>query len=47
MSAVRKAGFVAPATQRAEWEALLEERLGEEGFIVTSCEVSRDGPWRI
>ncbi|MDP1750406.1 MAG: 50S ribosomal protein L11 methyltransferase, partial [Reyranella sp.] len=47
MNTVRKAGFVAPATQRAEWEALLEERLGEEGFIVTSCEVSRDGPWRI
>jgi ribosomal protein L11 methyltransferase len=47
MSTVRKAGFVAPATQRAEWEGLLEERLGEEGFIVTSCEVSRDGPWRI
>ncbi len=47
MSTVRKAGFVAPAAQRAEWEALLEERLGEEGFIVTSCEVSRDGPWRI
>ncbi|MEI7874759.1 MAG: 50S ribosomal protein L11 methyltransferase [Alphaproteobacteria bacterium] len=47
MSTVRKAGFVAPAAQRAEWEALLEERLGEEGFIVTSCEVSRDGPWRL
>ncbi|MSP75860.1 MAG: 50S ribosomal protein L11 methyltransferase [Rhodospirillaceae bacterium] len=47
MSTVRKAGFVAPAVQRAAWEALLEERLGEEGFIVASCEVSRDGPWRI
>ena len=47
MSAVRKAGFVTPAAQRAAWEALLEERLTEEGFIVTSCEVSRDGPWRI
>ncbi len=47
MSKVRKAGFVAPAAQRADWEALLEERLGEEGFIVASCEVSRDGPWRI
>lgn len=47
MSTVRKVGFVAPAAQRAAWEALLEERLGEEGFIVTSCEVSRDGPWRI
>jgi ribosomal protein L11 methyltransferase len=47
MSKVRKAGFVAPAAERAAWEALLEERLGEEGFIVASCEVSRDGPWRI
>ena len=47
MSKVRKAGFVAPAAQRAGWESLLEERLGEEGFIVASCEVSRDGPWRI
>lgn len=47
MNTVRKAGFVAPAAQRAGWESLLEERLGEEGFIVASCEVSRDGPWRI
>jgi ribosomal protein L11 methyltransferase len=47
MSTVRKAGFVVPAGQRAPWETLLEERLGEDGFIVTSCEVSRDGPWRI
>lgn len=47
MSKVRKAGFVAPAAQRADWETLLEERLGEEGFIVASCEVSRNGPWRI
>jgi ribosomal protein L11 methyltransferase len=47
MSTVRKAGFVAPAAQRAAWEALLEERLSDEGFIVTSSEVSRDGPWRI
>ncbi|MDP1964766.1 MAG: 50S ribosomal protein L11 methyltransferase [Reyranella sp.] len=44
---MRKAGFVAPAAQRAAWETLLEERLGEQGFIVASCEVSRDGPWRI
>jgi ribosomal protein L11 methyltransferase len=35
------------AEQRAAWETLLEERLGEEGFIVASSEVSRDGPWRI
>ncbi len=47
MSTVRKAGFVAPAAERAAWETLLEERLGEQGFIVASCEVSRDGPWRI
>lgn len=47
MSTVRKAGFVVPAALRAAWETLLEERLGEEGFIVASCEVSRDGPWRI
>lgn len=47
MSTVRKAGFVVPAAQRADWEVLLEERLGEEGFIVASSEVSRDGPWRI
>lgn len=47
MNKVRKAGFVAPAAQRAGWESLLEERLGEEGFIVASCEVSRDGPWQI
>ncbi|MBX9945361.1 MAG: 50S ribosomal protein L11 methyltransferase [Reyranella sp.] len=47
MSTVRKAGFVVPAAHRAAWETLLEERLGEEGFIVASCEVSRDGPWRI
>jgi ribosomal protein L11 methyltransferase len=47
MSPVRKAGFVAPAEQRAAWETLLEERLSEDGFIVTSSEVSRDGPWRI
>lgn len=47
MSTVRKAGFVVPAAERAAWETLLEERLSEEGFIVASCEVSRDGPWRI
>lgn len=47
MSLVRKAGFVVPAAQRANWEALLEERLTEEGFVVASCEISRDGPWRL
>lgn len=47
MNKVRKAGFVVPAAQRVDWEILLEERLGEEGFVVASCEISRDGPWRI
>lgn len=47
MSTVRKASFVVSAAERAAWETLLEERLSENGFIVASCEVSRDGPWRI
>lgn len=42
-----KASFIAPASERAAWEGALEERLTEAGFVVTSCEVSRDGPWRI
>ena len=41
-----KASFVVPAAQRAAWEAALEP-LAEDGFVVTSREVSRDGPWRI
>ncbi len=44
---VAKASFVAPAAERAAWEGALEERLTEAGFVVTSCEISRDGPWRI
>jgi ribosomal protein L11 methyltransferase len=44
---VAKASFIAPAIERAAWEGALEERLTEAGFVVTSCEVSRDGPWRI
>jgi ribosomal protein L11 methyltransferase len=44
---VAKASFVAPAADRAAWESALEKRLTEAGFVVTSCEVSRDGPWRI
>jgi len=44
---VAKASFVAPAAERAGWEGALEERLTEAGFVVTSCEISRDGPWRI
>jgi ribosomal protein L11 methyltransferase len=35
-----------PATERADSEQALEY-LAEEGFVVTSREVSRDGPWRI
>jgi ribosomal protein L11 methyltransferase len=44
---VAKASFIAPAADRAAWESALEKRLTEAGFVVTSCEVSRDGPWRI
>jgi len=44
---VAKASFIAIADERAAWEGALEERLTEAGFVVTSCEVSRDGPWRI
>ena len=44
---VAKASFIAPAAERAAWEGALEERLTEAGFVVTCCEVSRDGPWRI
>jgi ribosomal protein L11 methyltransferase len=44
---VAKASFVVPAAQRQGWENALEARLTEAGFVVTSCEVSRDGPWRI
>ena len=35
-----------PAAQRASREQALEH-LAESGFVVTSREVSRDGPWRI
>lgn len=35
-----------PAAQRAAAEEALEH-LAEEGFVVTSRELSRDGPWRI
>jgi ribosomal protein L11 methyltransferase len=35
-----------PATERAARELALDP-LAEQGFIVTSREVSRDGPWRI
>lgn len=35
-----------PARERAASEAALEP-LAEDGFVVTSRELSRDGPWRI
>jgi ribosomal protein L11 methyltransferase len=41
-----KASFVVPAIERLPWEDALEH-LNEDGFVVTSREVSRDGPWRI
>jgi ribosomal protein L11 methyltransferase len=45
--AVGKASFTAAAAQRAVWESVLEEHLTEAGFVVTSREMSRDGPWRV
>ncbi|SJZ32247.1 ribosomal protein L11 methyltransferase [Enhydrobacter aerosaccus] len=44
---VCKASFVVPSASRPAWETALEERLTERGFVVTSAEISRDGPWRI
>ena len=41
-----KASFVVPAIERLPWEEALEH-LAEDGCVVTSREVSRDGPWRI
>jgi ribosomal protein L11 methyltransferase len=37
---------VVPASERVAYEEALEY-LAEDGFVVTSREVSRDGPWRI
>jgi ribosomal protein L11 methyltransferase len=42
-----KASFVVNAAERAAWENALAERLVEVGFIVTSREIARHGPWRI
>ena len=42
-----KAGFTVAAGDRAAWENALDERLSGSGFVVTSREVSLDGPWRI
>ena len=44
---IGKASFSSPASLRARWESALEERLLEAGFVVSSREVSRDGPWQI
>jgi ribosomal protein L11 methyltransferase len=44
---VGKASFIVPADARLAWETVLEERLAEAGFVVTSREVSRDGPWQV
>jgi ribosomal protein L11 methyltransferase len=41
-----KVSFVVPAIERLPWEGALEH-LNEHGFVVTSREVSRDGPWCI
>jgi len=41
-----KASFVVPAIERLPWEEALEH-LNEDGCVVTSREVSRDGPWRL
>jgi ribosomal protein L11 methyltransferase len=41
-----KAWLDVPASERAEREAALEH-FAEDGFVVTSRELSRDGPWRI
>jgi ribosomal protein L11 methyltransferase len=37
---------IVPASERIEHEQALEY-LSEDGFVVTSREVSRDGPWRV
>jgi ribosomal protein L11 methyltransferase len=44
---IGQASFVSPAHLRAAWENALEERLIEAGFVVSSREMSRDGPWMI
>jgi ribosomal protein L11 methyltransferase len=41
-----KAWLDVPASERGEREQALEP-LAEEGFVVTSRELARDGPWRI
>ncbi len=41
-----KAWLVVPAAERAAKERALEN-LNEDGVVVTSREISRDGPWRV
>jgi len=41
-----KAWLVVPAAERAAKEQALEH-LNEDGVVVTSREISRDGPWRV
>ena len=36
-----------PPTSAPRWESAAGRAAGRRGFVVTSCEVSRDGPWRI
>ncbi len=46
MSSGWTAWRIVPASERIEHEQALEY-LAEDGFVVTSREVSRDGPWRL
>jgi ribosomal protein L11 methyltransferase len=46
MSSVWTAWRIVPAAERIQHEQALEY-LAEDGFVVTSREVSRDGPWRL
>lgn len=41
-----KAWLIVPAAERAAKEQALEH-LNEDGVVVTSREISRDGPWRV
>jgi len=45
--AIAKTTFLSSPEARAAWGAALDARLTEDGFVVASCENSRDGPWRV
>jgi ribosomal protein L11 methyltransferase len=45
--AIAKTTFLSSPEARAAWESALDARLTEDGFVIASCEISRDGPWRI